>query len=205
MRNALDTSVVTCPGEGERDRQSEDGAWGVSSPPSHPMSQPNQGPRAARKVASYRNHPPMPEPQHCIAQEQSGEAEEGQDLAGKWGSCQRQPWAPPWPKAGRPSNLLPQDPHVVCTPWQGMAEARSVLFWGLHVTSSDGGLVFPSHLGLSESGASFGNRLEYRGLPDQIRMHAAGRRKSSQRTLSLLPLCPQDLQGHSQRCQRRKF
>ena len=102
----------------------------------------------------------MPEPQHCIAQEQSGEAEEGQDLAVKWGSCQRQPWAPPWPKAGRPSNLLPQDSHVVCTPWQGMAEARSVLFWGLHVTSSDGGLVFPSHLGLSESGASFGNRLD---------------------------------------------
>lgn len=78
MRNALDTSVVTCPGEGER--QSEDGAWGVSPPPSHPMNQPRQGPRAARKVASYRNHPPVPEPQHGIAQEQSGEAEEGQDL-----------------------------------------------------------------------------------------------------------------------------
>lgn len=50
---------------------------------------------------------------------------------------------------------------MVCMPWQSMAEAKSVLLWGLHVTSLDGGLVFPSHLGLSESGASFGNRLEY--------------------------------------------
>ena len=110
-----------------------------------------------------------------------------------------------WPPLQPAPPGSPRLPQAVCTPQQRMAEAKPVLLWGLHVTSLDGGLVFPSHLGLSESGTSFGNRLEYRGLPDQIRMRAAGRRKSSQRPLSLLPLCPQDLQGHSQRGQRRKF
>lgn len=80
MRNALDTSVVTCPGEGRRKRGKT--GWGVSPPPYHPLHQPRQGLRAAGRVASYRNHPPVPEPQHSIAQEQSREAEEGQDLAG---------------------------------------------------------------------------------------------------------------------------
>lgn len=81
MRNALDTSVVTCPGEGRRERGKA--SWGVSPLPRCPSHQPRQGPHAARRGPSYRNHPPVPKPQHRVAQEQSREAEECQDLVGR--------------------------------------------------------------------------------------------------------------------------
>lgn len=60
MRKALDTSVVTCSREGRKEKGKAD--WRVSLPPSHPWHQPHEGPRTAKKVASYRNHPPVPEP-----------------------------------------------------------------------------------------------------------------------------------------------
>lgn len=66
MRKALDTSVVTCPGEGGWREGKRRLASESALPPLH---QPHQGPRAARKVASYRNHPPVLEPQHRVAQE----------------------------------------------------------------------------------------------------------------------------------------
>ena len=74
----------------------------MSPPPSHRFHQPCQGPRAARKVASYRNHPPVPEPRESIAEGESGEAEEGRGGGGGGVGGHQRPANGPTPADGRP-------------------------------------------------------------------------------------------------------
>lgn len=136
--------------------------WGVSPPPSPPWHQPHEVPRTARKVASYRNHPPVPEPQHRVAQEQSREAEEGQDLGARDGG-------EPSQARRRHLPLLRADlPLQSCSPRfppRGCACCRrkrrgQCFFQDNSDVFLDRGLVLTSDWGLSEGGVSFRKRFE---------------------------------------------
>lgn len=68
-------------------------------------------------MASYRNHPPVLEPEHSIAQEQPREAEESQNLV--WGGENIRGWlASPAPLQG-PLPLLPLQTPTWVTSLQG--------------------------------------------------------------------------------------
>lgn len=82
MRNALDTRVVTCWAKSGARAKAEAGEWVLSMQPSR-QPRPGKASELPQK-ASYRNHPPVPEPQHGIAQEQAREAEESQNLVWRW-------------------------------------------------------------------------------------------------------------------------
>lgn len=108
MRKALDTSVVTCPGGGGR----REGTQRLGSEPLHLGPCPSPRAQSCRDGGSYRNHPPVPEPQHRVAQEQPGEAEEGQDLGVGVGEPSQASQCPfPWGRLP-PASPAPRLPRV---------------------------------------------------------------------------------------------
>lgn len=108
-------------------------------------------------MASYRNHPPVLEPEHSIAQEQPREAEESQNLV--WGGENiRGPLASP---AGFPGWLLHSSLTLLPlqTPtWVTSPQVRTELRVSLEETVCKLLQILSPrpYLGLSEGGAHFG-------------------------------------------------